>query len=173
MGDNWAGLLDPGEDVIWQGQPDAQIDWSGLSPLKMGVGLIFCMVGLNLVRDASSFGIEGMGDGLFAVIPVLMGLSFAGIGARAAFGEPLLDAMRRSNSWYTLTDRRVIVASKLFGRKQLQDMRLSPETDLVLEEGSPGSVRIPSNPDLSFRRIEEARMVYGLMRKVQETAHDR
>lgn len=162
--DPWSGLLDPGERILWQGQPDSRIDLRGLRPMALIVGGIFCTVGLGIAGTGLVRVAGGAAQGL---IPALFGLIFTALGVRAALGEVLIDAVTRSNTWYTLTDRRMLVAWSLFGRKRLTAEPLTPDTVLIYEEGPPGSVLISGRSKAGFRRIDEARQVYDLARRVQ------
>ncbi len=162
--DPWAGLLNPGERILWQGQPEARIDWRGLKPVKLAVGAVFAAIGAGICGT----GLVQIGGGdLMGAIPALFGLAFVAVGARAAVGDIVLDAYRRSNSWYTLTTERMLVATDSFGKRQLRDWPILPETGLIYEEGPPGSLLISGNRRAGFRHVAEARKVYDLARQVQ------
>lgn len=165
--DPWSGLLDPGERILWQGQPDARIDWRTLRPMKLIFGLSFCLIGLWVAGATLAGHTAPFPE---AVIPLVLGLAFAAVGMRAGLGDPLIDGWQRSRTWYTLTDRRILIATELRGRRQLSDMAITAETRLVLEDGTPGSVAITGPRKMTLRRIEDARSVYALLRQVQQEA---
>ncbi|MGB0905583.1 MAG: hypothetical protein ACPGVJ_11865, partial [Mangrovicoccus sp.] len=101
----------------------------------------------------------------------LAGLFCVGLGGKIAGGDVILDAYRRSNSWYSLTDRRAFIATKLRGKRQLQTFPITDQSALVLEDGTPGSVYFAKSDGkaskrIGFRQIEEARAVYDMMRQV-------
>lgn len=164
MTDTWAGYLNPGETILWQGQPDSRINWRDLKPVPALMGMIFVLIGLGVCGS----GLVRIGsDGLHALIPAIMGLVFAAVGLRASIGNVVLDGYRRSNSWYTLTDQRMLVATTTFGKRQLRDFTVTPETGLIFEDGEPGSILISGRKNVGFHRISDARHVYDLLRKVQ------
>lgn len=164
MNDDWSGLLNPGERILWQGQPDARIDWRRLRVMPAMLGAVFVCVGLGVAGS----GLARLGsDGLHALVPAAMGLVFAAVGLRAAVGDVVIDGFRRSRTWYTLTDQRMLVATQKRGKRQLRDYTLAPETGVVFEDGTPGSVLISGRKNAGFRRIDDARAVYDLVRKVQ------
>ncbi|WP_172326864.1 hypothetical protein [Mangrovicoccus sp. HB161399] len=162
--DPWSGLLNPGERILWQGQPDGRIELRGVKPAKLLVGAVFATVGMSVC----GLGLVQLSEGdLMGLVPAVFGLAFVAVGARAAVGDMLLDAYERSRSWYTLTSQRMLVATDAFGRKRLRDWPILPETGLIYEEGPPGSVLVSGRRTAGFRRIAEARKVYDLARQVQ------
>lgn len=164
MNDPWNGLLNPGERILWQGQPDSRIDWRALRPVPALIGGVFTVVGLGLC--GASLARLGA-DGLHALVPAVMGLVFAGVGLRAAVGDVVLDGYRRAHTWYTLTSERMLIATETRGKKRLRDHVLTPETGVIFEDGAPGSVLISGHRRGGFRRIDDARHVYDLVRRVQ------
>lgn len=164
MHDSWSGILNPEERIIWQGQPDARIDWRGLRLLPAAVGMVFVCVGLGIAGTGLT---RLASDGISALVPSVMGVVFAGVGLRAAIGDVILDGFRRSRTWYTLTNERMLVATDTFGKRRLQDYALAPETGVIFEDGTPGSILISGRKNAGFRRVPDARNVYDLVRKVQ------
>ncbi|MBE3638073.1 hypothetical protein [Mangrovicoccus algicola] len=165
--DPWAGLLDPGERILWQGQPDAGIDWRRLRPVPLLVGAIFAATGTAIC----GMGLRQLAGGdPMGAIPALFGLAFVAVGLRAAVGDVLIDAWRRSRSWYTLTSARMLVATDTFGRRRLRGWPIDADTVFVFEEGPPGSVLLSGRGRAGFRRIDDARHVYALARQVQRDA---
>ncbi|WP_407943249.1 Holliday junction ATP-dependent DNA helicase RuvA [Mangrovicoccus ximenensis] len=79
--DPWAGLLNPGERILWQGQPDAKPDFRALKPLKLAVGAVFAAIGMSVC----GMGLVRIGGGEAAgLIPALFGLVFVAAGAQGA-----------------------------------------------------------------------------------------
>ncbi|WP_138465096.1 hypothetical protein [Poseidonocella sp. HB161398] len=164
--DPWSGLLNPGERILWQGQPDSRIDLAAIRPVKLAVGTVFILVGGAICgRGLVDLALSSMAG----LIPAAFGLVFVALGLRTAVGGPVMDAYERSQSWYTLTSERMLVATSGFGRKRLRDWAIRPETGLVYEEGPPGSVLVSGRSRAGFRRIAEARKVYDLARQVQRS----
>lgn len=173
--DAWAGLLDADEKIIWQGQPD-----SGIKPtLSMignaGVGLFFAFMGLRgLIQSYSDSGPHGNSLLIFSGF----GLIFAGY---HVFAPGFL----RRYTWYMLTDRRAFIAENVpFCGLTTNSYPITSETVIELEEGTPPSVifasenksfarmffidRGPSNSEIGFEYIADARHVLKLMRDIQK-----
>lgn len=185
----WEGILDPGEVILWQGQPQARFDWTQLFNSRSAFGFIFAgfsvfwmvaawgttRIGLSLVPDAS----------FMAFLMPLFGLPFLLLGLNMAFGPQLMAWARRKGSWYTLTDRHAFIAVELLGKRSLERYPLGPQMHPALEEGFPGSVwfatagpetglghrwggvmSLPSFDGLNrigFEAIPEARTVYFML----------
>jgi len=170
----WEGILDPGENIIWQGRPDGAIILKARNIMSVIFGLFFAGFALFWMVMAAS---AGGGFWMFGLIHFSVGV---GIIFVAAFAGPY----KRRNSWYTLTDRRAIIASDLpiLGKK-LQSWPITAASTLSLIQGPPdtvifaektkrtknGSRQVP----IGFERIEDGREVYRMMRDIQTNAQAR
>ncbi|WP_116132482.1 aspartate carbamoyltransferase catalytic subunit [Tropicimonas sp. IMCC34043] len=170
----WQDILEPGETVLWQGRPDGRIAWSRFEPRRVLFGTLFTGFAIFWVTTAA---MAGAGDGAMAVILPLFGLPFVVIGFRLAGGDELWRAVLRRHSWYTLTDRRAFIATKMFGRRGLQSWPVTPATILDLEDGPRATIwfaeRRPrpghgkGDRRVGFVGIEDGAAVLHLMRQVQ------
>lgn len=170
----WQGLLDPGEQILWQGQPDGRVSLNDVDLRRSLMGLF--IMGFALFWSFAAMR-AAAADGGPALIMAAAGLFFFVLGAREAFGYLLLDGFARSRTWYTLTDRRGFIATDLFRKRRLNSYPITSDTVLELIDETPGSVLFFRNRGSrrrtgaprrdGFRRIEDARHVYDLMRKVQ------
>lgn len=171
--EGWQGLLDPGERILWQGQPDSRIDIRDIEPRRSLFGLAILVFALFWSFSAMA----ALADGGPALIFLAAGMFFILLGAREAFGYLLIDAFTRSQTWYTLTDSRAFIATEFLGRRKLRSYPISGQTVLELTDGTPGSVtftktHMPSRRGsrrrmIGFHRIADARHVYDLMRRIQ------
>lgn len=169
----WDGILDDGEEILWQGQPDPSFD---LKPRQFGLAL---------------FGIMFAGFALFWMIMAArsggsmwaFGLIHFFVGVALAIGPQLFSAYRRRNTWYTLTDRRAFIATEFaVAGKKLKSFPINQDTRLDFIDETPatihfaetiqrsknGSYRVP----VGFERIEDGREVYRLVRDIQSTAEE-
>lgn len=170
----WQGILDPGERILWQGQPARGLDFGRQSLREAAFGLPFLVFGLSwmtltwdAVREAPLPGI------LFPLI----GLFITASGAWQVIGSVLWDAWLRGRTWYTLTDRRAFIATEAMGNRRLRDWPIDPETLLDYDGGQPGTIwfaeagprdrRFGRRRRVGFERLPEARQVHALMRQVQ------
>ncbi|PIV76163.1 MAG: hypothetical protein COW55_02820 [Rhodobacteraceae bacterium CG17_big_fil_post_rev_8_21_14_2_50_65_11] len=184
-GNGWKGILEPGERILWQGQPRRNIDWSGLvNPMTL-MGVFF--TGFSLFWIAMAF---AMTVGTDAPFPFnffpLFGLPFLLIGLWMLGGRLVVDAWLRGRTWYTLTSQTAFIARNAFGKKTLESWPLQDMDRITWEEGDPGSVifhmrggagvRRSSNGTPiqfpGFRQIDGSQQVYSLMRKLRREVRE-
>lgn len=120
----WERYLEPGERVLWQGQPVGGIIWSRRDIPVSLFGLVFLSFAIFWMAMASSTGAP------YAFR--FFGLPFAAIGAFMLFGRYLWDAYKRQHSWYTLTDRRGLIATEIFGKRSLKTIKIEPGAQIEL-----------------------------------------
>ncbi|MGP6087236.1 aspartate carbamoyltransferase catalytic subunit [Antarctobacter jejuensis] len=167
----WEGLLDPGERILWQGRPGAAVRIGTGDIILMVFGIFFAGFALFWMVTASQAG--GI-FWLFGLIHFCVGL---GIILWPVLGRPYL----RRHTWYTLTDRRAFIATDVPLRgRQLKSFPIDADNSLTFEDRQPGSVIFASElrrskngsheTRIGFRDIEDARRVYGLMRRIQRGA---
>ena len=176
--------LDPGEKLIWSGMPRQGILFRGSDifmipfSLMWGGFAIFWEIGvLSIPKDAGPVGI---------IFP-LFGIPFVLIGLYMIFGRFIVDSKTRSNSYYGVTDQRVIIKSGLF-RKNVKSLNLRTLTDISLNEKKEGHGSITfgqENPMASwfggasfpgmgaynspkFEMITNAKDVYNKIREAQK-----
>lgn len=167
----WEGILDAGESIVWQGQPDGRFTF-GLRDLATGLfGFIFAGFALVWMILAATAG------GFFWAF----GLIHFSVGAAIAVGGPIWRTYRLRHTWYTLTDRRAFVATDtLTSGRMLETYPITAETALTLAGENPASVHFASVTrrinkrdrlvPIGFERISEAREVLALMRDIQKKA---
>ncbi|MEX0302823.1 MAG: aspartate carbamoyltransferase catalytic subunit [Leisingera sp.] len=169
--DSWAGILDDGEDIIWQGRPEGGISMRPFSIFEAVFGLFFAGFALFWMTQAAKAG------GSFW----MFGLLHFSVGVGIVFHAVLWSAFVRRNSWYTLTNRRAFIATSLplMGRR-LKSYPLTGDTPLELVDGQPASVFFAERTKrgkngsytvpVGFERIAEGREVYRMMREIQAEA---
>lgn len=160
----WQGILDPGEQILWQGQPDGRfrVEFDGLRQSLPGLLMVaFALFWMFQAAQGSVF---------FA----LFGLIFVVIGLRQFLQPVLWPAYLRSRSWYTLTDRRAIIATDVpFKGRRLTSYPIDANTLIEFVDGDPPSIlfgpergRRAERP--GFRYIAEAQTVMPLIRGIQQ-----
>lgn len=165
----WESILDPGEQILWQGRPDQRFHFNLMKlPLVIfGLGFAgFALFWMVMAAEA--------GGGFWA-----FGLIHFSVGLGLVFSAVGWATLRRRGTWYTLTDRRAFIATALPLRgKNLDSYTITPDMRLSLRDGRPGSLIFASeerrgnkggvyNEDIGFERIAEADRVYRLMRDIQ------
>lgn len=168
----WEGILDADEVIRWQGRPDGGVTWKAVAISKVLFGLVFSGFALFWMIMASQAG------GMFW----MFGLIHFSAGIGVAIGPLYWGAYRRRNSWYTLTNKRALIATNmpLQGRK-INSYPITTQTPLELEILDMGSIYFATKlrrtengsreVKLGFERITDASHVFSLMRDIQkETA---
>lgn len=159
----WQGILDDGEQILWQGRPSSRIDWLDGDWRSALMGLVMVAFALFWMFQAAK---SGTGMWLF-------GMLFLVIGLRSALSENVLPAYIRSRSWYTLTSRRAIVATDMPVRgRRLVSFPITAATPVVLEPGDPGSIffgplALSERKGEGFLLIPEADKVMRIIRTIQ------
>jgi len=178
--------LDPGERLLWSGQPRSGIRFRGqdvfLIPFSIlwgGFALFWEYMAVTLAPKASS--------PIGAAFP-LFGLPFVAVGLYLIFGRFWVDAAGRARTFYGVTTERVLIVSGLFSQ-QTKSLQLRTLSDVSLTQRSDGSGTITFGPTHrmnsvfpagawpgtglyappSFDLIERAKDVYDIVRKAQRT----
>jgi hypothetical protein len=172
--------LDPGETLIWSGQPK--------QGLRLQAGDIF-MIPFSLIWGGFAFFWESLALGIYhpahghtnaTPFMALFGLPFCVIGIYVIIGRFFADALTRRKTWYGITDRRLIILRRSLGtaltsldlanlsglnlverKDNSGDIRFGVISDLAMY----GSRRIPLVP--GFYLLPQARTVYNLIRELQ------
>ncbi|PRY24331.1 hypothetical protein CLV78_103197 [Aliiruegeria haliotis] len=168
----WDGLLDDGEEILWQGRPSGQVSFRGLEPGNVLTGLVMFGFAVFWISGAMR---ASIGDGnIFGIIFPLFGLPFLWVGFDKAGGKVLIDAYRRKRSWYTLTNRRAFIATEILGQRDRNSWPIHAGTVLDLEDGALQSIRFADRRKtargqnrIGFELIPDGREVLGLMRQIQ------
>lgn len=166
--DPWEGLLDPGEEILWQGRPDAGVRIDTSRPMELLMGLFFMLFAVVWMNMASRAG------GNFW----MFGLIFFGIGFYNAIGVHLWKAHVRARTHYTLTNKRGFIATDVLGRRRLHSHAIDADSPVELTEGALSSVyfaterkrrkRGYSEIPVGFEQIADGREVYRHIRAIQQ-----
>ncbi|WP_300531058.1 hypothetical protein [uncultured Mameliella sp.] len=169
--DGWTGILEEGEEILWQGRPDAGkwLEGKGVGTFLV-LGFIFAAFLYTPVTDWLD-----SGQGVGALMPVM-----ALVGGLVVFlGAGLLSLRwKHRRTWYTLTDRRAFIATVgLIKGRKLRDYWLHPGRKIELHKTEPPSVifdtRVVQKGDSTqyvetgFKHIAEAEKVHALMKDCQ------
>lgn len=162
----WQGLLEDDERILWQGRPEKGVRWldGDLSGTFMGFVMV-CFALFWMFQAAKG------GTAMW-----IFGFAFLLVGGRQMISGNIIPAYIRSRTWYTLTDRRAIIATDMPVRgRSLTTIPITPDTQVTLEPGQPGSILF--GPTIIARRrgeafllIEGAENVLRLIRETQTAA---
>ena len=170
VSDEWEGLLDKDEQVIWQGRPDASFV---ATPSMFGVGafsVFFTSFALFWMIGASQAG------GLFWMFGLIHFSAGLAMFVRTVFGPSFV----RARTFYTLTRRRAFIAKDLpiFGRS-LKSYPINANTTIEFKDGRLPSIIFATETrmgtkgqpsrDIGFERIADGRNVLQLIRDIQRS----
>jgi hypothetical protein len=193
----WEGLLEEGEEILWQGQPETRVDYGQIFSGTSLFGAFFAgfaIFWISMAMFITSGMTDAVGRGIATIFP-LFGLPFVAVGLYMMLGRLFWDAYQRRHTHYTLTNRAAFIATDIRGKRRLDRYEITADSGLTLEEGAPGAVwfatrlhhrrrRVArsspgpfrnaghrtSEERIGFRHIPDARRVFALMRKVQQSA---
>lgn len=166
----WEGILAPGERILWQGRPDPTFTLRGHSFALIFVGAFFSAIALLFI----GVGIA-IGDMVFALFPTI----HLAVGLGLLIGPPVWKTYVRRNSWYTLTDRRAIIATDLWPKGRDMVMHdIGPDSPLrLIERPHPGvhfairhirTKRGTRVVPFGFDHIDDAQKVYDLLQSIKQ-----
>jgi hypothetical protein len=108
----------------------------------------------------------------------LMGLPFLFVGVGLVVNPVIGPLMKLRGTWYTLTNQRVFVATKIpFKGRMLQDFTIMPDTSVEFVGNAPSSVHLATveydqatnntyKRRIQLERLNEASEVYRLIRNI-------
>ncbi|MCF6314766.1 MAG: aspartate carbamoyltransferase catalytic subunit [Marinosulfonomonas sp.] len=166
----WEGILDADEEIRWQGRPDGAMVWKPSNFITILFGLAFSGFALFWMIMAAS---AGGGFWMFGLIHFSVGI---GIG----IGPLFWSTCRRRNTWYTLTNKRALIATNLPMRsRKLKSYPITKETPLG-GTGDPASITCATEHrrskngshevKIGFERIAGGKQVYAMSREIQKEA---
>ncbi len=181
--------LGPDEDLLWAGRPKQGIVFRSEDIFFIPFSLLWGGFAIFWEVMAIRAVLAGMKKGeLEVIILPIFGIPFVIMGLYLIFGRFFIDAMRRKNTFYGLTNKRVIIVSGLFGRK-VDSLNIDGITELSFAEksGGYGSITFGRTDKLSssytasawpgaknsipmFELIPNAKDVYYQIRSLQGNA---
>lgn len=161
----WQGILDEGEQILWQGQPAQGIRFETLDLRHILPAIFIIGFGVFWISTAVQFSLFFAAFGLFVV----------GSSLWQALGPVLRPAFIRARSFYTLTDRRAIIATDMpFQGRRLASYPIDRTMPLEYVASDPPSILF--GPPTSrketragFSYIADADRVMAMMRKIQHS----
>ncbi len=165
---SWDGILEPGEEIIWQGQPDGTFRFVWFDAFTGIFGAAFAGFALFWMLMASA---AGGGFWMFGLIHFAVGIGIM-------LGRPALSWWSRRHSFYSLSNRRAFIASDYPIRgRVLQSWPISRTFPMRLAEGRLDNVIFAEKPvqtkngqhmrPIGFDGIREGRKVLALLQSVQ------
>src|SRR5262245_33044685 len=135
--------LDPGERLLWSGQPRRGIQLRGQDAYLIPCSLMWG--GFAIFWEYMALTQASKAPGPIGIIFPLFGLPFVGIGLYLIIGRFFADARNRARTFYGVTNERIIIISGLFTR-QTKSLQLRTLTDVSLTQRNDGSGTITFGP---------------------------
>lgn len=127
--------LQPGESLLWTGQPKSGLVFRGTDALMIPFSLLWLgFVVFWMIMAAR-------GSAMFA----LFAIPFLLVGLYALIGRFIVDARVRSHTTYGITENRIIIKSGVFS-KTIKSLNLKTISDIELSERSDRSGTITIGP---------------------------
>jgi hypothetical protein len=191
FGTPFDSYLDPGEHLLWSGQPKQGIRLQATDVIMIPFSLMWG--GFAFFWEALALGLVPMSGkhGHTNAAPIFMalwGIPFCLIGLYMIFGRFFGDALTRRKTWYGFTDKRVIVL-RSFLSTSVTSIDYANLTNLNLVERGDRSGDILFGQDLAmmltggnfgrarssrllpgFYLLPDARNIYNQLREVQQNA---
>ena len=181
-------VLDPGERLLWSGQPKQGVRLQAGDVFLIPFSLVWG--GFAIFWEATALGLVQLNSKQPTHQPpifmAIWGIPFVLAGLYMIFGRFFYDAASRKRTWYGITDRRLIVFKTLFGTKILSyDFETLINLNVIERGDRSGDVlfgtpsyatdfanrsfqsrRAPATP--GFYQVPGAREVYNQIRSAQQ-----
>lgn len=173
--------LTSGERLLWEGRPTQGIVFRPADAFMIPFSLLWG--GFAFFWEYSVLSTD---EALLFL--ALWGIPFVAIGLYLIVGRFVLDAKQRANTFYGVTNQRVIIASGILNSR-VKSLNLRTLSDLTLDERSSGKGSISfgatnpfaqwtggmawpgmSSSTPAFELVESARSVFEIIRKAQGAA---
>ena len=170
--------LETNETLVWTGKPKTGIVFRSTDLFLIPFSLLWCGFAIFWFTTALSSGAPFF-FALFGIPFVIMGLIFV-------FGRFIIDAKQRENTYYGITEDRIIIKSGVF-KKSIQSLNIKTLSDIEYVEKNDGSGTItigPKNPMMVWGNgmnwwpgvkvtpaldlIQDVRKVYGKIIEIQK-----
>lgn len=167
----WKNHLHGGEDIIWQGGPDARFDLGVKDLIPIVFSIFFTSYAAKFILNAASSG--GL-NWMLGLLLFILGLT---IFANAIYGR----VFRRKHTWYTLTTQRAFIGTDMpFGNRSLKSFPITATTPIDFVDGALPSVMFASETirrndsshekQIGFERLTDAPEVLAHIRNIQQGA---
>ena len=178
--DRWDDYFEPGEVLLWHGQPAPGIK-NPLGTLFLSIfGIPFFGGGVAVATGAVT-SLAGGGAGiLMGIVMLAFSVPFLCVGAGMTIGSWLVAIYGHRFTRYALSNKRAYVANSFF-RHTLQSFLIKPDDIITLTQGRHDDVKFKtvherdSDGDkttrtIGFDGIADGREVYAMIRKIQAEA---
>lgn len=179
---NWEGILDDDEKILWQGQPFKTIHLHLKQPMAITYGVFHLGIALYLVNMLP------LPRELFSGMWAFWAPAVLWTGALLLFlngffnviGVHFWKSFLRRHTYYTLTNRRALIATQPFGKRMFRSYPITKTTLIEWKDADPATIIFANEiygkhdsvhkVNIGFERILDDKKVYTLLRKIQMEA---
>ena len=140
--------LEPGESLLWAGQPRKGVRFQSADIFLVPFSLMWG--GFAIFWEAMVLTMSHRHTKAIPLFFSLWGIPFVLVGLYLIFGRFLVDAFRRSNTYYGLTDRRAIIITGLFDRQPALDLSTLAGLVMGLGHAKVSSLDLRTMTDVSM-----------------------
>jgi hypothetical protein len=145
--------LSPGEEILWVGRPRRGLALRPEDWLLIPFGIVWLCSTIGIMESARSFGggpsvthqFGFPGRRMFAqplTIFQIVGWLFIAIGLYVLVGRIFVDAGVRRNTYYGVTDRRILIITGFFGNRFLSiPLESAEEVNVIRRPDGSGTIR--------------------------------
>lgn len=158
--------LEPGETLLWSGQPRKGVVFRSSDIFFIPFSLMWG--GFAIFWEASVLSLGHKTGHQAPLFFSLWGIPFVLLGLYLIFGRFIVDALQRKNTYYGLTDRRVIILTGIsseplsldlatlisaitgLARRKVKSLDLRTLTDISMTEGARGTGSITFGTQVAY-----------------------
>ena len=150
--DAFGDCLDPGEKVLWAGQPRQGLFLRASDAITIPFSLLWGGFAIFWETMALKTLHHGKNTPLFVqIIFPLWGVPFVLVGLYMIFGRFVVDARRRRRTWYGITDRRALII-RTGPRRKVTSFDLRNISEVNFQEHGDGTGTLTFGPVLVVSR---------------------
>jgi len=180
--DRWEDYFEPGETLLWQGQPEPGLKAPWAAFFSSVFGIPFFLAGLKILSDGLSGFSEANGGAALGhgLLLTAFSIPFIGVGSTLCFGSWIAALYGDRYTQYALTNKRAYVAHS-FPTHKLATYVIGPDDVVTLTQGKFDTVQFKTIQErdsdgdkktskIGFNFIADGSKVYKLIREIQSEA---
>lgn len=170
--DEWHQILEPGEEIIWQGRPVPSRVISRPDKNLFGFGIGLVIIGIIWILAEMQ---ENSPEQALKYLPFIAGCAIMAAAVIAAIYRP-------KRTWYSMSNRRTFIDTDIpLQKRSLKSYPLISETPLELIDEEPGTVLFSEElidggegedywASVGFEHIPNPQHVYSLIQEIRSQA---
>lgn len=133
--------LNRDESLLWSAQPKSGIVFRSSDAIMIPFSILWCGFAIFWLMSVISTGAP--------IFFIIWGIPFVIMGLIFVFGRFLIDAKQRANTFYGLTENRILIKSGIFS-SSIKSLNIKTLSDIELNEKADGTGTISMGPKNPF-----------------------